>query len=381
MNDPENLFRRPPHVVQLLPALDEGGVERGTVELNREFARRGLRSTVVSSGGRLAERIERDGGRHCLLDLKSKNVLTAPARARALRRLLAELRPDLVHIRSRVPGWLFAGANRTLGLPCVSTVHGLNRVSAYSRIMTAGARVICPSSAVADHIRAHYATPEERIRVIPRGLDPQQFDPQRLDAAFLAAFRDQYGLAGRFVVLGVGRLTPLKGFDVLLRATDLARRRMPQIKTVIVGGAETARQGYARELYRLAESLGLREHAVFAGSQSRMAEVYACGRVLVSGNHAKPEAFGRTMAEALAMGCPVIATRFGGALDIVRDGVNGWLVEPGDPAALADRLVTASQTALTGLREDALARFSLEAMVRATLAVYAEVLGSAEGNA
>jgi len=376
MKNPESVFKQPPHVVQLLPALDEGGVERGTVELNREFVRHGLRSTVVSNGGRLVERIERDGGRHCRLDLKSKNVLSAPARAGTLRRLLSELRPDLVHIRSRVPGWLFAWANRTLGLPHVSTVHGLNSVNAYSRIMTAGVRVICPSSAVANHIRAHYATPEERIRVIPRGLGPQQFDPQRLDTAFMAAFRDQFGLAGRFVVLGVGRLTPLKGFDVLLHATDLARKRMPQIKTVIVGGAETAREGYARELYRLAESLGLDDHVAFAGSQSRMAEIYACGRVLVSGNHAKPEAFGRTMTEALAMECPVIATRFGGALDIVREGVNGWLVEPGDPAALADRLVTASQTELTGLREDALERFSLEAMVRATLAVYAEVLGA-----
>ena len=362
------------HIVQILPALDEGGVERGTVELNREFVRRGITSTVISSGGRLAETIGRDGGRHIALDVKSKNLLTAPARVARLRHVLSQVRPDLVHFRSRMPGWLFTFANRSLHLPFVSTVHGFNSVSAYSKIMTSGQRVICPSTSVADYIRTHYQTPPEKIRLIPRGIDPQQFDPAKLDAAFMAEFRSKYGLDGRFVVLGVGRITQLKGYDVLIKATALARARMPQIKTVIVGGAEAARAGYGQELHRLVEASGLQAHVVFAGSQSKIAEIYACGNVMVSSNKAKPESFGRSMAEALAMECPVIATRFGGALDIVKEGVNGWLTDPGDAAQLADRLVQASQTTFAGLRHDALARFSLDSMVSQTLAVYAEVL-------
>lgn len=367
-------------ILQILPALDEGGVERGAVELNREFTRRGHASTVISSGGRLAETVERDGGTHLTLDVKSKNPLTAPARAVALRRALAAAAPDIVHFRSRVPGWLFAFANRSLRLPSVSTVHGFNSVGAYSRIMTAGQRVICPSTAVVDFIAKHYGTPAEKTRLIPRGIDPQQFDPARLDAAFMAAFRKEHGLAGRFVVLGVGRITQLKGYDVLIDATALARERVPNIKTVIVGGTEPARAEYARELREQVRRLGLEEHVVFAGSQSKVAEIYACGNALVSCNRAKPETFGRSMAEALAMGCPVIASRFGGALDIVREGVDGWLVAPGDAAEIADRLARASQTAFAGLREDALARFSLGQMVEKTLAVYEEVLASAAPN-
>lgn len=362
-------------ILQILPALDEGGVERGTVELNREFVRRGHESVVVSCGGRLVETLVRDGGRHVALDVKSKNPLTAPQRALALRRLLRACRPDVVHFRSRVPGWLFVLANRPLRLPSVSTVHGFNSVSVYSRIMTAGQRVICPSSAVADYVRAHYGTPQEKIRLIPRGIDPTQFDPARLDAGFMARFREAHGLGGRFVVFGVGRITQLKGYDVLIRATALARERVPNIRTVIVGGAEAARAEYAEALRRQVEAEGLGGHVVFAGSQRCLAEIYACGDVLVSANRAKPEAFGRSMAEALAMGCPVIASRFGGALDIVRDGVNGWLVAPGDAAELADRLVQASGASFTGLREDALSRFSLEQMVEKTLAVYGEVCG------
>ena len=363
------------HIVQILPALDEGGVERGTAELNREFVRRGVASTVISSGGKLAAAIERDGGRHITLDVKSKNPLSVPARVLALRRVLAQVKPDLVHYRSRVPGWLFTFANRTLRLPFVSTVHGFNSVSAYSRIMTAGQRVICPSTSVCDFIRQNYGTPESKIRLVHRGIDPQPFDPAKLDAAFMAAFRQQHGLEGRFVALGVGRITPLKGYDVLIRATALASERLPQLKTVIVGGAETAREGTLLELKNLVAELGVGEHVAFAGSQRKIAEVYACGNVLTSCNTSKPEAFGRSMAEALAMNCPVIATRFGGALDIVREGVNGWFIEPGGGAEqLADRLVQASQASFVGLREDALSRFSLDGMVTKTLAVYDEVL-------
>ncbi len=364
------------HILQILPALDEGGVERGTVELNREFVRRGHVSTVVSSGGRMVPTIEREGGRHVTLEVKSKNPLTALARAAALRRALAAIQPDLIHFRSRVPGWLVRLANRSLRLPVVSTVHGFNSVSPYSRIMTMGERVICPSTAVLDFVRAHYGTPDERLRLIPRGIDPQRFDPARTDAAFMADFRRRFELEGRFVVLGVGRITHHKGNDVLIDATAAARERLPTIKTVIVGGVEPARADYAQSLHERVRRLGLDEHVVFAGSQSQVAEIYACAHVLVSGNQAKPEAFGRSMAEALAMDCPVIATRFGGALDIVREGINGWLVEPGDAAQLADRLVEASRHTLTGLREDALARFSLDQMVEKTLAVYEEVLAA-----
>jgi len=362
------------HIVQILPALDEGGVERGVVELNREFVRRGVTSTVVSRGGRLVACIERDGGRHVTVDVKAKNPLTAPLRVAALRRVLRESNPDLVHYRSRVPGWLFRFANRNLRLPFVTTVHGFNSPGAYSRIMAVGARVICPSTAVVEFVRRHYDISADKIRLIPRGVDPQQFDPARLDAAFMAEFRDRQGLAGRFVVLGVGRITPLKGYDVLIRATALAKARVPNIKTMIVGGAEASRTNTLTELQKLADELGVQKHVVFAGSQSKVAEIYACGSILVSANKAKPEAFGRSMAEALAMGCPVIATRFGGALDIVREGIDGWLVEPGDAEQLADRLVQASQTTFGDLRAGALARFSLAQMVDKTLAVYEEVL-------
>ena len=363
------------HIVQILPALNEGGVERGTVEVSRELVRRGYRSTVISSGGKLVDTLIRDGAAHVQMDVKSKSLLSAPSRVLRLAAILRSLRPDLVHYRSRVPGWLFHFANRAR-IPCVSTVHGFNSVSRYSRVMTEGLRVICPSTAVVDYIRKHYNTPEEKIRLIHRGIDPEQFDPAKLDRDFTDGFRQRYAPDGAFIVLGVGRITPLKGYDVLIRATALARKDVPNIRTLIVGSAEPSRAAHLESLKHLAAQLGLQDTVLFTGGQRNIAEVYASGNVLVSANAAKPEAFGRSMAEALAMNCPVIATRSGGALDIIRDGTDGFLVPPGDVDALAQKLALASRTDFTNLRDDALARFSLQQMVDKTEEVYREILRS-----
>ena len=362
------------HAVQILPALNEGGVERGTVELNRELVKLGHRSTVISSGGKLAGQISADGGGHITLDMRSKNPLTALSRASKLRKVLRELTPSVVHYRSRVPGWLFMMANRSLKLPFVSTVHGFNSVNAYSRVMTFGERVISPGSGVVEYIKRHYGVPDEKIRLIYRGIDPAQFDPHRLDMNFINEFEERYALRDAYVVLAVGRITQLKGYDELIRAVAIAKEKIPNIKCVIAGSVDASRVSYAESLRRLVKQLSVEEQVVFAGGQSKIAEIYACADILTSNNPKKPEAFGRSMAEALAMNIPVVATRLGGALDIVRDGENGRLYQPGDVAELANILIELSDRKFGDLREDALERFGLRQMVDKTLAVYEEVL-------
>jgi glycosyltransferase involved in cell wall biosynthesis len=371
------------HIVQLLPALNEGGVERGVVEINRELVRRGVRNTVISAGGRLAPQIDADGGRHIVLDVKSKNLLTVPMRVRRLRALIAELNPNILHVRSRVPAWLVRFANRNPRRPVVSTVHGFYSVNAYSRIMTRADRVICVSQAAVDYVRRNYGTSESLIRLVHRGIDPLAFDPARLDADFVRDFKSRHSLDGRFVVLAVGRITSLKGYLELIEAAAIARNALPHpasLAVVIVGGVQQGQEAYAAELRACAARLKLDDAVVFAGSQTRMAEIYDTADVVVSCNTSKPETFGRSMIEALAMNRPVIATRHGGALDIMQEGVTGWLVEPGDIAGLAAGLVKAAQTRLTGLRAYALDRFSLDAMVGKNLAIYRDVLGGSNGT-
>lgn len=375
--------------VHLVPAMDQGGVERGIVEMNRAYADGGFENIVVSAGGRLAERIDADGGRHATLDVKSKNPLTYFQRAFALRRFLAAERPDLVVVHSRVPGWLFAFANRTLGIPLASFAHGLNSVSRYSRIMTAGEIVVTPSQCVADYLRESYGTPMEKLRVIPRAVDAERFDPSRIDRAFAEETARSWGARGRYVVMGLGRITQLKGYDTLIRATAVLAPEMPDILTVIVGEAEALRKEYFESLKRLVSSLGMEKHVLFAGPFTKVPECLSIADVVVSANTRKPEAFGRSMTEALAMEKPVAATRFGGALDIVEEGVNGAFSEPvpdgpGAEARRADNLAGAIRRIragnFSGLREKCLRKFSFARMVELSFAACREAVALAKAR-
>ena len=172
-------------IVQLLPELNEGGVERGVVELNREFVKKGLESFIISAGGKLENQINIDGGKHIRFDVCSKNILTVFKRVSALKKILKELNPDIIHVRSRVPAWLVYFANKSLKIKVVSTVHGFNSVSFYSRIMTKSDAVICVSNSIKEYIQKNYQTPENKITVIPRGIDLELFNPKNIDEIFI----------------------------------------------------------------------------------------------------------------------------------------------------------------------------------------------------
>jgi glycosyltransferase involved in cell wall biosynthesis len=362
------------HIVQLIPSLNEGGTERGVVDLNREFVSRGIRNTVISLGGKLVSQIVSEGGTHIVCDVKSKNPLTFPFRVLKLRAILRELKPDILHVRSRVPGWLVRFANQPLGIPVVSTVHGFNTVSGYSKIMVRAERVIGASEAMREYLQRNYDITDEKFRLIPRGMDAEGFNPEKVDRQWIEAFKRQYDLHDRFVIAIVGRISSLKGIDWAIKALAKVSDRLPAWKLLIVGSPQAGQENYAEELKALVKRLHLDEQVIFTGSQRQMPEVYACANVVVSATTRKPETFGRTLVEALAMNCPVIATAHGGALDIVKPGVSGWLVPLENAEALGEAIVESSRTQLTGLREYALTNFSLKQMVEKTIAVYEEVL-------
>lgn len=379
--------------LQLVPAMEQGGVERGVVEMNRVIRGAGWENVVVSAGGRLADQIARDGGRHVVCDVKSKNPLTFFARAAALRKILAAERPDVVCAHSRVPAWLFRWANRALGIPWITFAHGANSVGWYSKVMTAGDLVVTPSQYIADYLVKAYGTDRARLRVIPRAIEAALFDPAALDADFVAAKRAEWKTDGFRVVMGVGRITQLKGYDVLIRAlaylhgTHVASGRdTPDYKLVIVGEAEELRRDYAESLKALVRELKVEDHVVFAGNQRRVAECLSIADVVVSSNWRKPEAFGRSMAEALAMDRPVVATAFGGALEIVEDGVNGALVAVPDARAtdleraipFANAIRAVLKMPKRDWRTPALERFSFERMAASSLAVYRELAARKE---
>ncbi len=380
-------------VIHLVPAMEQGGVETVVCDLNRELVRAGWRSVVMSRGGRLVERIVADGGEHVALDLKSKNPLTFLSRAWRLRKAIEKVaranggatRP-VICAHSRVPAWLFVGARKLDSIlnprpsvesvaqtPWVTYAHGANSVSWYSAVMTKGDVVVAPSKFLKAFLIENYAgdgspaskTLRERIRVICPAVNLDRFDPAKVDAAKVAALRQEWGIAdGDRVVMAVGRLTPLKGFDNVIRAfapqtPESEVEKLDGDKLIIVGGVDKGKENVLASLKQLAAELGVAERVVFAGQRDCVPECLAAADVVVSGNVTKPESFGLSVAEALAMNKPVrLLRRFGGAAEIL-DEV-GRLCD----AATDERGASSPREAIRTL-------CSPQTMAEATLAAYA----------
>ncbi len=360
-------------IIQIIPRLNEGGVERGTVESSRIYVQQDHQNCVISAGGKLVETLTQQGSQHIQIDVATKNPFTFFSRAWRLRKALKAIQPDVVHIRSRVPGWLFKFANRTLHIPAVATLHGLNSVSRYSQIMVDFDRVICVSQQGVDYIRQNYQIPLEKIRLIPRGVDPTTFDPETLDRGFQKDFSDRYQLAGKVVLTMVGRISALKGCEVLIKAAAQLPKTIDWVM-LIVGGPQKGQETYVQSLHDLVSQLNLQSRIHFTGSQRAVPEIYDLSTIVFSCNTHKPEAFGRSVAEAISMNRPVIAAAHGGVLDIIQPGKTGILVPPSDEHALCQAIQHALTIPWTGLRQTILDRFVLSKMAGETLACYQEII-------
>jgi len=355
-------------VVHLVPAMEQGGVESVVCDLNRALVQAGHTSVVISKGGRLVDRIIADGGRHIALDLKSKNPLTVPLRALRLREALKQLKditsavhlfsppppsPILVLSHSRVPAWLYELGSRKLGLPYVTFAHGANSVSRYSEVMTKGDLVLCPSQFLADYLKANYHFDHSRIRVVHPAVDTAKFDPANLDREFVEELRKDWGLGGGKVLMAIGRVSPVKGYDSLIR--DFTAGKYPYETLVIVGGADRHHLDYLGRLQMMLAEMGVK--VVFAGQQTKVPECLSLADAVISANTTKPESFGLSVVEAYAMNKPVTAKRFGGVAEIMSE-VEAYQAEhPG-----------------TDLRSAAIELYGLEHFAERVLTVFGEAL-------
>lgn len=363
-------------VVQLLPALESGGVERSTIEIADALVRAGHRAVVVSAGGRLLPTLEATGAEHVLLDVGRKSPLTL-RHAWTLRRLLPELEADIVHARSRLPAWV--GWRALRGLPqgrrprFVTTVHGLNSPSRYSAIMARGEQVICVSRTVRDYVLEHYPrTDPERLRVIPRGLDRQAFPRRRRpDPEARAQVAEQFPALGGDgpLLLLPGRGTRLKGHADALALLAALRAGGMDVRLWMPGAREAGRERYLDELGSQAAALGVSGALAMTRATDRIADAYAASDLVLQLSR-KPEAFGRTVLEALSVGRAVLGWGHGGAGELLRELQPAGAVPPFDAEVLASR---AHHLLQAPPAPPASIPYTLSAMQDATLAVYDEI--------
>lgn len=367
-------------VLQVLPELNSGGVERGTVEFAHYLVSKGHESLVVSNGGRLVEQLEGEGSTHLTLPIHKKSFLSL-RHIPALRRLLQAQQPDILHLRSRAPAWLFYQAWK--GLPAasrprlVTTVHGFYSVNPYSAVMTKGERVICVSRSVRDYVAQNYPkTASDRLTVIHRGVDPNTYYPgyQPSDDWLSLWQKEHPDLAGHPLLTLPGRVTRWKGQRDFLDLIARLRETHPAVHGLIVGGAHARKQAFWNELQEQAKKRNLTAHLTFLGHRSDLREILAISDLVYSLSH-DPEAFGRVSLEALSLGKPVLAYHHGGVAEQLEALYPQGSVTPLNLDELHEKTLALLDTKQVEKPKENTS-FTLEAMNQSILAVYRDLLAS-----
>jgi len=359
------------NILQILPELNLGGVETGTVDLAKYLVRAGHKAVVVSNGGALVKELQASGAVHYQLQVHNKNPITMFKVIPRLIEIIEKEKIDIVHARSRAPAWIAYFACRRSKAVFITTCHGYYRRHFFSRVMGWGKQVIVLSNIIARHMIEDFGVPQERIKLVPRSVDLEKFtyfDPKDKRKA-------------EFNVGIIGRITPIKGHLYFIKAMARVAKAVPQLKVWVVGDAPPAKEAYKESIQVLTKRLGLWNNTEFLGAQRDIPGVLAHLDVLVLATTTH-EAFGRVIIEAQAAGVPVVATKVGGVVDIISDGINGLLVPPADPASMAEAVIRIFQDKdlARSLAERALSKvkekYSVELMLENTLKVYNEALGA-----
>ena len=374
-----------PVIVQILPALNRGGVERGTVEVADAIVKNGWKSVVISNGGLLTSQLKRVGATVYEVPVHCKNPFLWGSARRQVKRILQQEGADIVHVRSRAPAWIALPAANSLGIATVSTVHSKFAPAnifkkIYNGKMLKADRVIAISHFVENEIFTHYGKSgvAEKLSVIHRGVDLGMFDPKAVNQQRIIAEADRLGLPDdKSIIMLPARATSWKGHEILIQA--LAQLSDKDAILMLLG-IEDGPPAYAEKLLNMAVRYGLGGRVrIGAGSRDMPAALMLADVVAMPS--IKPEPFGRVAIEALAMGRPVVAFRHGGAVESIYEGRTGWLADPLSVDSLAEALQTA--LSLTPRKRRALAKdarqqmtdqFSKDMMCERTLAVYKSLL-------
>jgi len=359
------------NILQILPALNVGGVETGTLDLAKYLVKHGHKAVVVSGGGELVRELESFGAIHYQLPVHKKSIFTIVKMIPKLVELIKKEQIDIVHARSRVPAWIAYFASRKTNKVFITTCHGYYKKHPFSFVMGWGKRVIILSNVIARHMIDDFGVPHERLRLIPRGVDLEKFkyispDKKRKD---------------EFNVGIIGRLTPIKGHLHFVKAMAYVARSVPRLKIWIIGDAPHSKEAYKEQIQVLVKRLGLWHCTQFLGNQRDIPAILKHLDLLVLATTTH-EAFGRVIVEAQACGVPVVASRVGGVIDIIEDQKTGLLVPPADPASIAQgtikifKDIKLSRTLAENAYKKVKEKYNIGLMAENTIDVYKDTLSN-----
>ena len=363
-------------VLQLLPDLNVGGVERGTLEIADALVRDGHRALVISNHGQMVEELVASGAEHIALPI-GKKALSTLRYIKTLRAIIQREKVDIVHARSRLPAWIGSFAVKSLKKSArphwMTTVHGPYSVNRYSKVMLSGEKVIAISEFIRRYIVENYPTVDaNKIEVIHRGVNAeiynQQFQPSE---KWLAEFRQlSFKLANQKILIFPGRLTRWKGQADFIALMARLREAQQPVTGLVVGAQSDKKSHFESELKAEVARLGLTDSVLFLGNRTDLRELFSVADISFSLPNV-PEAFGRTTLEALSLGTPVIGYDEGGTGEILSHLFPQGLTPKAKLDALYEKTVEFLTTPPTVAVNTEMTTANMQ---EATLAVYESLL-------
>ena len=362
-------------ILHLTRHLEIGGIPRHVVDLSIRLRAQGHVVSVASTGGAQVASLEAGGVKHLQIPLSSKFEF-GPNLWISWLGVLPVLRTqsfDIVHAHTRIAQVLAGLIEKFHGIPAVSTCHGFFQSNLGRRLWPCwGQKVIAVSPAVQEHLVGTHRVSPESIVCIPNGINAGKYQIPS-DDPHVSALKKELGLPSSTKVIGTtARLSPVKGLQYLLQAFSLCLKTRPNLTCLIVGDGPTR-----KELEDQAQKLQIRGRVIFTGAVEDVAPYLALMDVFVLPS--LMEGLGLSILEAFAARKPVVASRVGGIVNVIKDKENGLLVEPRSPAEIARAIeqLLSQEKLCERLAQDALktveSRFSLETMTRQVEQVYRSV--------
>lgn len=329
-------------ILQILPAMNQGGVEYYVLENTQHIAKY-AESFVISAGGRLVQQLVDNGTQHFTLPIEKKNFRSL-MQVKKLRKLIEEIHPDIIHVHSRLQAWLVTFALRKLSYhpKVITTVHGFNSINRYSQQMLHADHVIAVSDSLKEYLsQAYPQEPVDNVLVISQGIDPHKFNQTNLINDLIRQQMINLGINFKQdqIVLLPGRITRIKGISLLI---DLIKQLRDEshtnIKAVIVGGYDKRNEEFYQAMQSRITELQLEQQILWFGTCDDMASMYQLADVTLSIT-SKPESYGRTVIESLACGTPVVGFDYGGVGENLQQFYPEGRIPPNDLISLHDTVL------------------------------------------
>tara|TARA_B100001250_G_scaffold174890_1_gene150408 strand:+ start:389 stop:1504 length:1116 start_codon:yes stop_codon:yes gene_type:complete len=358
-------------VLQIIPELNSGGVERGTLEVAKYLVDKGHRSIVISNGGRMKKQLIKEGSKHIEWEIGKKSLLTFKY-VITLAKYLSNNNVDILHVRSRFPAWVCFFALKIISKAkrpsFITTFHGSYSINIYSSIMAKGDKVIVISKTIKKYVLDNYKIDPKKLFLNYRGVDslefPYLYKPEK---KWITEWNKQYPQTkGKTLLTLPARITRWKGQKDFIEIIAQLKKNHSNILGLIVGDVKPNKNNFFSELKERAFELGVENNILFLEHRSDLKEIMSISKIVFSLS-LEPEAFGRTTIESLKLGIPVIAYDHGGVGEQLKEIFPDGGIKKGN---LSQAVLLASDWIKHPPKVPFSELFNLDKMLENTLKVY-----------